>query len=191
MTLRVAQGARLIARGLVMEGRCSRYRVVKGNGVALQAKKVHLAHAQQPRIGGSVRIVAAHTAFGFDRDMLEDKWALLVRMAAIANRLLVCGSAQLTVQESAVRIVAIGALDQAFVYAVMKGFRKIGPPFQVAAVTERRLLFLQQQQVIFRMVLRVAAQAGDAIQVMYRALKIGVFLAVLMAREAPVRNFCR
>ena len=48
--------------------------------------------------------------------------------------------AQLTVFQCAVRIVAIGALDQPFVDAMMERLLEVGSLFRVAGEAQRRLL---------------------------------------------------
>src|SRR4051812_26673290 len=89
--------------------------------------------------------MAAHAAFRLDRRMLEDEWTSLLGMALEAD-LVLCGSGtQLCAQVSAVRIVAVVALHQAFVHAMMEGLAELRLHFQMAGVAKLRLLLFHQR----------------------------------------------
>jgi hypothetical protein len=89
--------------------------------MALQAKQVHLATLKQARIRGAVRGMASGTTVDLYHWVLEDKWAGLVGVALEAD-VVACGrGAELAHFESAVLIVAIGALYKTFVDAMVEG----------------------------------------------------------------------
>ena len=93
------------------------------SGMALQAQLPALAPRQQHAIGAAVRSVAGGTAFYLQRRMLVDKRATLFGVAAHAS--LVIRFLQAGVIERSVRIVAVGALHQAFGHAMMHGQGKL------------------------------------------------------------------
>ena len=88
-----------------------------------------------------MRSVASHATFGLHHPMLIYEWSSLIRMALEARCVLRCSGAKLSRRKSSVRIVAVAALDQPFVDAVMKRARELLLRFQVAAVAQLRLLF--------------------------------------------------
>ena len=87
-----------------------------------------------------MRSVAGHATFRLHHRMLVYKWPSLIRMALEAHCVLRCSGAQLSRQESSVWIVAVAALDQPFVDAVMERARELLLGFQVTAVAQLRLL---------------------------------------------------
>jgi hypothetical protein len=70
------------------------------------------------------------------RLVFEDKRPLLVRVARKANRILRRGSAHLVGPHCAVRIVAVGALDEAFIYSMVEWHVELGLLRKMARVTE-------------------------------------------------------
>jgi predicted cation transporter len=73
--------------------------------------------------------------FGF---VLVHEGALLIGVALVADLVLTGHGAQLVPLESPVRVVAVIALHQSFVYAVMKRTHELCPHIQVAGVAEFR-----------------------------------------------------
>jgi hypothetical protein len=87
--------------------------------------------------------MAALTSFGFHRDVFVDERPLLVGVALVANLISTWQGANLTQGGGAVRIVAVAALDQSFIYSVVIGPAKIRRSRGVTAVTKLGL-FLNQ-----------------------------------------------
>src|ERR1700690_3596642 len=84
MNLVVTHGAGLILRRLIVRGTAwAAGRQLGRESVALQTEHVHLAHFQEPRIGGTVRRVASGAPLGLHRHMLVNKGPLLVGMALV------------------------------------------------------------------------------------------------------------
>lgn len=187
----MAHGAGLILLGLIVEGRSRGRSRVRGKGVTLQTEQVHLRALEQARVGIAVRGMARDAALGFHRRVLEDERSRFVAMALEARSVLRCRDAELAALEPAMRIVAVAALHEAFVDAVMKRARELLLGFQMAAVTQlRRLLF--HQELAFPGVMRtVAIVASDVVLQMRRAREIAVFLAGLVAIEAARAGLCR
>ena len=133
----VAHGARLIFLRLVMRGTDGRLRwhTAHSQGVALQAELVDLADLQQPRVGGAVRNVARGASLSLHGEMLENKGALLVAMALVADLILLSAGAQLPGQGTAVRVVTVSTLNEALLYAMTEGSIEFGADLGVAAIT--------------------------------------------------------
>src|ERR1051325_6493437 len=93
--------------------------------MALQAKQVHVASPEQPRICRSVGRVACHASFCFDRRVLKGEGPGLVRVAGEAELVLRCCGPQLVRQKTAVWIVAVAAGNEPFVYFVVKWFGEV------------------------------------------------------------------
>ena len=191
MNGRVAHGAGLILLGLVVErGNGCRTRI-HCEGVAFQAEQVHLATFQEPRIRGPVRRMAGHATLDLDGFVLVDERTLLVGMALKADQVLRTCGAQLTGQEAAVWIVAIAALHQSFVHAVMKSASELLLGLQVAAVTKLRLLLLHQELTFLRVVGIVAIRTPDIILEVRGTPEVAVFFPILMAIQAPRADLLR
>ena len=102
--------------------RGSSRRGAEGRGsVALQAKQVDVAHFQHVRIGPAVRQMARLASINLDGSMLVHKRPLLVRVTLEADRILRGGSPHLFRLHRTVHVVAITALDQSFIHAMMEG----------------------------------------------------------------------
>jgi hypothetical protein len=177
----VAHCAGLVLLGLIMErwnGRCRR---IDSKGVAFKAQEVHIAALEQPWIGGAMGRMARNAALGFDRSVFPCKWARFICVACKAHRILRrCGS-QLMGQKAAVRIVAVGAANQAFIYFMVKRLGEIRLGLQMAAIAESRQRRLQKLSLYSGMMDGVAIDASDIVLQVLRTEKVGVFLAEFMA----------
>ncbi len=126
----MAQRARLEESLLAVKRRCPRrptgFAVGSGIRVALQAEQIDVAYAQHVRIGASVRNVAGRASLDFYGLMFEHERPLLVGVAGEADGILCRRGTHLLWPDRAVRIMAIGALDQALVYAMMKWHFELG-----------------------------------------------------------------
>jgi hypothetical protein len=85
---------------------------------------------------------------------------------------------------SAVRIVAIGALDEAFIYSMVERHIELSFLRKMARVAKLGLSFYQQEFSSFRMMRRMAGNAADVVLRMHRIDGIHVFGASGMARQA-------
>ena len=79
------------------------------------------------------------------------------------------------------RIVTIGALHQAFVHSVMERPVELLILVEMAAVTQRRLLSLEQEVFFFGVVRIVAIGTAYAVLQVYRTREVAVLLAILVA----------
>ena len=92
-----------------------------------------------------MREVAGLASIYLDRRMLVDKRALLVDVAFEADRILRGGSAHLLGTDGTVYVVAIAALDQPFVHAMMKGHLELSFLLKVASVAKLGLSLYEQK----------------------------------------------
>ena len=179
----VAQGARLKESGLVVErwrSRCGAERC----GVTLQTEQVDVTEFQHVGIGPAVRNVARLAAIHLYRRVFVDKWSLLVDVAGKANGVLRGRRAHLLGANRSMNIVAVAALDQAFIYAMMKRHRELRLLVQMAGITKRGLRFDQQEFLGFRVVRRMAGRAADVVLRMHRIDGVHVLRAARVAGEA-------
>lgn len=132
----VAHGACLVFGGLIM-GRSGG--TLNRERVALEAEKVHLAHAQVAGIGRPVRRVATDTTLGLHGHMLIYKRSLFFGMALDTNCVATGHGPHLAEGGRAVDIVAVTALDEAFVDPVVIRLCKVGLRGYMTSVAETGL----------------------------------------------------
>jgi hypothetical protein len=107
--------------------------------MALQAEQVHLAHTQVARIGRTVGSVATATALCLHRHVLVNKRSLFFGMALDTNRVPTGQGPRLAEGGRAVDVVAVTALDEAFVYPVVIRLREVGLRGCMTSVAETGL----------------------------------------------------
>ena len=180
----VAHGAGLIFLCLVMKSGGSSGADTHGKSMAFETQQVYLRTFQQARIGRSVRCVACRTPFNFDRFVFKGVRSGFVRVAREANQILRPCSAQLARLETAVLIVAVRALHQSLVHAVMEGTVELLLLVQVACVAQIRLPSFQQKLALFGMVRVVAVGAAHSILQVDGTREIAMLFAILVAVQA-------
>jgi hypothetical protein len=129
----VAHRARLIFGGLVM-GRSRG--PLNGKCVALQAQQINLAHAQVARIGRSVGRVTTAAALSLHWYMFKNERPLLVDVALHTDRVPTRHGPHLSDCGRAMDVVAVAALDETFVYAMVIWLREVGLGGNMASVAE-------------------------------------------------------
>ena len=171
----VAVGAGLAVRGPAVEA----VDVVGGNrAVALIAERVDVRHVQQASVLRAMRCVATEAAFALDGSMLIHERATGFHVALDADCILIGGGFEVAALEGAVDIMAIAALDQAFVDLVMEGHVEVWADVGVALVAEVRLGGDEELRIRYGLVDTVAAEAGNAGPGMRRAQEVGVGIGV-------------
>ena len=100
--------------------------------MALQAEQIDVAHSQHVHIRAGVGNMAGCATLDLYGLVLEYVGPLLVGVAGEANGILCSGSPHLLGPNGSVRIMAIGAKDQAFVDAVMERHLKLSFLLKVA-----------------------------------------------------------
>jgi len=193
MDLRVAHGARLILRRLIVRGSLRRSRsAIHIWRMTTQAKEVDVVDLEQARIGGSVRRVAGETAFiRLHRRMLEDKRPHGIGVAFSADCELASSYANLAAGLGSVGIVTVAALYEPNVDTVAVGSRELRLLHRMAAVTQGGLRLHQHEVDVGGVVRTMAAGAADAIGKMRRLREVLGLKAGLMAFAADGRRLCR
>ena len=110
-----------------------------------------------------MRRMARDASFGLHRRVLEYEWALFIAVAFKAHQVFRTRRAQLPCQESAVRVLAVRALHQAFVHAVMKGTGELLFLVKVAGIAKLRLLVFHQELAVLGMMGAVAIRASHIV----------------------------
>lgn len=136
-----------------------------------------------------MRHVASRAAFDFYRFMFVNEWPSLVGVAFETNCVLGCCRTQLAIQEATMGIVTIGALDETFIYAMMKRPLKLLRDFLMAAIAKLRLLFFHQVLRFLGMVWRMAVRATHVVLQVGGACEIAVLFPVAMATQAAIADF--
>jgi hypothetical protein len=108
------------------------------NAVTRQAELCYAARNQQTRIRRAMRHMTRDTAFSLDRSVLVDKWSLLVYVTFYAGRIDACCQSRLFKFETAMRIVAIAALQRAFQHFMMEWQLELVFDLIMTAQTELR-----------------------------------------------------
>ena len=88
-------------------------------------------------------------------------------------------------------IVAVGTLNQALFHTMPEWPVKVLFYIGMAAVTQLRLLVHQQELLLFSMMWRVAGDAAYIINIVLRAVKVGMFLSIFMTAEAALADLLR
>jgi len=131
-----------------------------------------------------MRHVARYAALDFHGFMFVNERPGLFRVASEANQVLRTCGAQLPRLKPAVLIVAVRALHQSLVHAVMEGPVELLFLVQVAGVAKIRLLGLQQELAFFRVVRIVTVRATNSILQVSGTREISMLFAILVAVEA-------
>ena len=90
-------------------------------------KHVHRHHFEQPWIGRTVRCVATRTTLGLHRHVLVYERSLFVDMAFVADGVAARQRPRLPQNPRSIRVVAVIALHQSLIDAMMIGLGKIRP----------------------------------------------------------------
>jgi len=133
--------------------------------------------------------MARLAALDLDGRMFVNKRTLLVRVALEADRILGGGSPHLLRFDCAVYVVAIAALNQTLVDAVVKGHFEFSFFIDVAAVTKFRLGFHQEELFRRRVVRGVAGGATDVVPRMLGVDRVHVLRAAGVAGQAAFVDF--
>ena len=174
-------------------------RAGRDRAMALIAQGVDRRHVEQPRILRAMWRMATHTPFRLDHCVLVHKGSTGFRVAFRADGILVGSRLHLIVAKRAVCIMAIAALDEAFIHLVMEGCCERRLHVGMALIAEVRLTRLEQNGVRRSVMHRVATDAAYVCLGVRRAEEIGMgpcvaaqasFIHLLWARRSQVENLC-
>ena len=159
--------------------------------MALQAEQIHVAEFQHVRIRSPVDNVARGAAVHFYRRMLIDERPLFVGVALEAHGILRCSHPHLFGTFGAVWIVAIRALNQTLIHAVMEGHFKFSPLCKMAGIAKLWLQFDQQKFARLGMMNGVAGSTAYAVLRMNRIERVHVLGTASVTLEAArIDIFC-
>jgi hypothetical protein len=189
MNLHMAYRACLELIRLIMKRGYAWCREIHGRRVALQAEVVDVADLQQTRIGRAMRRVARGAALGFDGRVLVNERPGGIDVAFGADGVLCRTNAELVRLESAVRVMAVAAAHQAFVYLVMKWLRKGRLYVCVAGIAKLWLRYLEKALLARKLVHAVTTGATYACVAMGGTVEIGMS-AYMTTKALVVDQFC-
>lgn len=131
--------------------------------MALQAQQVHLAHTQETRVRGAMGRMATGAAFRLHRYMLVHKRTARIGMAFHASGISAGQGLGLAERGSTVNVVAVAAMNQPFIYAMVIRPGKLRSGSGVACIALRGLFLNEQVLWLFGVVRRMAVKATDVI----------------------------
>jgi hypothetical protein len=159
--------------------------------MALQAQQVYIAQLQHVRIRPAVHQMAGLAPVNLHRLMLEYKRPLFVCVARETDRILRGRRPYLLGLHGAVRIVAVRALQQALVHAVVERHIEFGLLREVAGIAKLGLRLHQHEIRVFPVVRRMAGNATDLVSRVLGVDRIHVLRAAGVAAQAARVNFFR
>ena len=124
--------------------------------------------------------MAGCAAFRFHWYVFKSKRASLFDVTLETNLVLRRGRPQLLGEETAVLVVAVRTLNQALFHTMPKWAVKVLFDIGMAAIAQLGLLSHQQELLLFGMMRRVAGDAAYIINIVLRAVKVGMFLSIFM-----------
>ena len=128
----------------------------------------------------------ANDAALYQRLVMVDERPLLVGMAVEADCVPGRVGPQLLRPERAMRVVAVVALHQPFIYTVVKRACELRSHILVAAVTQLRCLLFHQELAFLGMVGRMTIEAAYAVCQVSGTVEIALFAIVLMTAQAAL-----
>lgn len=129
--------------------------------MALQAQQVHLAHTQVTRIARSVRRVATAATLGLHWHVFIDKWTSFIRVTLGADSIPAGQGPYLPESRCSVHVVAVTALDKAFVDPMVVRFGEVSLRGGVTAVAQLGWCYCEQMLRFLCVVRRVTVEAAD------------------------------
>lgn len=133
--------------------------------------------------------MTAGTALGLYRKMFINERPLFIDMAFEASGISVCRLACLPQTRRTVHVVAVIALNQTFVNAVMKRPRELSPRLMVASITKLGLLLGQQRFLLATAVHGMAIDASHIAAGVHRGCRVAMAGFLAMARQAALVAF--
>ena len=172
---------------------------IPGPIVTFQAQGEHHRTPQQPRVRGAMRYMTGLASLHADRWVFEHKRSAFLRVAFLAGLFIRqplfhharTGSHSPRGHERAMRVVAIGALHEAFIDAMLEGHGELRAHILVAAIAEVGLHGRQQESRSRRFMNGVATGARHAVQRVTGAPNVGARDALAMAGQTVVQDLVR
>jgi len=146
--------------------------------MALVAQRVDVGHIQQPGVLRAMRRVAREATLSLDDRMLIHERPTCFHVALRTDRILIGGGFEVVVPKGAVGVMAIAALDHAFVHLVVKGHVERWLYVGVTLEAQVRLLCQEQGRVRRSFVDAVAAKTTHTRLGMRGAEEVGMSISV-------------
>ena len=162
---------------------------LRGKGMALQAQQIDLAHSQETRIRGTMGRVASGAAFCLDRNMFVYERTAGIGVTLRASRISVGLGLDLTKRGGAVNIVAVTAMNESFIDAMVIGPGKLSLCSCMARIALRGLFLNEQMLRLFRMMWRMAVKTTHGIAGVGRTGEMLVFQVLTMTTETARTGF--
>jgi hypothetical protein len=133
--------------------------------------------------------MAGRAALDFYRLVLVNEGAVLIHVTLETHRILRRAHTNLLGPLGPMWIMAIRALDESFVNAMVERHVELGPLLKVAGIAEFGLRFDQQEFLGLRVVRRVTRDAAHTILRMNRVDGVHMFGAACVAGQATIVDF--
>jgi hypothetical protein len=146
--------------------------------MALQANGVDVGAIQQAGIRSTVREMTSGATFGLYNVVLIRKWTGCFGVALRADGIHLRGRPEIFGVERAVRIMAVGALHQAFFHLVMEWHIELRFRLGVATEAEFWLRGFEELILVVRVVNAVAADTAHVVLTVGSAFEVGVLSLV-------------
>ena len=156
--------------------------------MALQAKNVQVAGLDQVRVWGAVWGMTGHATLGLDRLVLDNKGALFIGVARVANRISRRRRAKLLADEPTVGVMTIRTLNESFFHSMVKRHIELRLNLLMAGIAKSRLSLDQEELIHHSFVGRMATQAAQIIFAVCRARKVHMICARTVALQTPLGN---
>ena len=131
-----------------------------------------------------MRRMATGATLRLDRYVFVDKWTLFIRVAFKADSVSLRQSANLAQRRRAMDVVAVTALNQSLIDAMMIRLRKVSLRGYVAAKAKGRLRVNQQVFRVCRVVGRMAVQAAHIVAGVHGTAEVALRVILTVATQA-------
>ena len=131
--------------------------------MTLQAQQIDLAHPQKTRIRGTMRRVATGAAFGLDRNMFVHERTSSIGVALDAGSVSARQGLDLAKRGSAMNVMAVTAMNESLIYAMVIGPGKLGFSRGMARIALRELFLDEEMLWLLRVMGRMAIKTAHGI----------------------------
>jgi len=133
--------------------------------------------------------MATGATLRFHRHVFVDKWSLLIRVAFETGSVSLRQSTKLAQRGCAMHVVAVTALNQSLINAMVIWFGEVSLRGDVAAIAKSRLRVNQQMLRFCRVMGRVAVQAAHVAAGVHRSGEVALLVILAVATQATGIRF--
>lgn len=157
--------------------------------MALQAQQVDLAHSKETKIGGTMRSVATGATLSLNRHMFVNKGTTGISVALYADRIPAGLGFDLAKGSCAVNVVAVAAMNESLIYAMVVRPGKLGLCRGMARIALRGLLLDEKMLWLPGVVGRVAVKTTHSVAGVGGAGEMPLFQVFAMTTETARTGF--